>query len=138
MLRSLEANNVPYPFGKYSTLGYLNAFGNGMGFGEMFSYNRMWYPVLKCFIYGREDNRISEEYLNEAAIYYCHKRKFEESYEAKIQDILKEGYGLKVDNVQERFIFNIEKGKHSIHVQNRFLPVLAKIVDEYLSVIEQL
>jgi len=38
---------------KYANLASMIAFGKGMGFSEMFDYNRRWPPVLKCFIYGR-------------------------------------------------------------------------------------
>ena len=55
----------------------------------MFSYIRQWFPVLKCFVYGRQDNMLAEETLNESAIYYCHKRKFDEEYETKVKNIMK-------------------------------------------------
>lgn len=38
---------------KFAYIAELIAFGKGMGFSEMFDYNRRWPPVLKCFIYGR-------------------------------------------------------------------------------------
>ena len=49
---------------KYANIASLIAFGKGMGFSEMFDYNRRWPPVLKCFIYGRQDNRIDETLMN--------------------------------------------------------------------------
>lgn len=67
-------NFYPCP-NKYAFLGSLVAFGHGLGFDDMLVYIRRWFPVLKCFIYGRQDNRIPEQYLNQTAIYYCHKRK---------------------------------------------------------------
>lgn len=38
--------------------------------------------------------------------------------------------------MQERFIFNIEGGKHSLHIQKRFQPLLREILSDYMSVIE--
>ena len=49
---------------KYANIASYMAFGHGMGFSEMFSYIRMWYPVLKCFIYGRKDILLAEDNLN--------------------------------------------------------------------------
>ena len=43
---------------KYANICQMLAFGHGMGFREMLHYTRQWPPVLKCIIYGREDNRI--------------------------------------------------------------------------------
>ena len=40
--------------------------------------------------------------------------------------------------MQERFIYNLEGGKHSVHVQKRLKPTVAAIISEYLSVLEQL
>ena len=94
----------------------------------MFSYFRQWFPVLKCFIYGRQDNRLAEENLNETAIYYCHKRTFDETYENKIRTIFNEKYGMKIDNSQERFVYNIDGGKHSIHIQRRFKQLVTNII----------
>lgn len=74
---------------KYGNLASLYAFGKGLGFRQMFSFIRQWPPVLKCFIYGRNDNRLAEDNLNETAIYYCHKRKFDEEYEKKVKAIMK-------------------------------------------------
>ena len=51
---------------------------------------------------------------------------------------MNEKYGLKVDNVQERFIYNIDKGKHSIHMQKKYQGLLTQIIDEYLSALEQI
>ena len=42
---------------------------------------------------------------------------------------MKSQYGLKVDNVQERFVYNIEGGKHSVHFQNKFKPLVSKIIN---------
>ena len=50
--------NVPANPNRYANAAYYYAFGQGMGFSEMFMYIRRWYPVLKCFIYGRQDNRL--------------------------------------------------------------------------------
>ena len=49
---------------KYGNLACLYAFGKGLGFREMFSFIRQWPPVLKCIIYGRQDNRLAEDNLN--------------------------------------------------------------------------
>lgn len=49
---------------KYAHIACLTAFGQGLGFANHFEDNKKWYPVLKCFIYGREDNRIDENLLN--------------------------------------------------------------------------
>ena len=50
--------NLPANPNKYANAAYYYAFGQGMGFSEMFMYIRRWFPVLKCFIYGRQDQRI--------------------------------------------------------------------------------
>jgi len=47
-------------------------------------------------------------------------------------------YNLPVDNIQERFVFNLEKGKHSVHAQKRHKPLVIKIIKEYLDVLEQI
>lgn len=38
-------------------------------------------------------------------------------------------YGLKVDNVQERFIYNIDGGKHSLHTQKKMMPLIGNIIN---------
>ena len=80
---------IPNNNNKYANVASYIAFGHGMGFSEMFSYIRQWFPVLKCFVYGRQDNMLAEETLNESAIYYCHRRKFDEEYETKVKNIMK-------------------------------------------------
>lgn len=126
---------LPCP-NKYAFLAMLVAFGHGLGFDDMLTYIRRWFPVLKCFIYGRNDNRIPEPYLNQTAIYYCHKRKLDDTYEERIRKVLSERYGVNAVNVQERFIFNIEGGKHSLHVQAKMKPLISNIINEYLSILE--
>ena len=42
---------------------------------------------------------------------------------------------MKVDNIQERFVYNIEGGKHSIHYQKRFKGLVNKIIQECLDFI---
>lgn len=133
----LAVDIVPAP-NKYAYMSVLLAFGHGLGFDEMFSYIRRWFPVLKCFIYGRQDNRLSEEGLNQSAVYYCHKQKITPENEVKVQQFLKETYNLTVDNAQERFIYNLEGGKHSIHMQRRFKSLISQILNEYLTVLEEI
>ncbi len=57
--------NVPnHDKNKYTYLCRVVALTQGLGFKEMFSYLRQFPPVLKCFIYGREDTIMSEQLLN--------------------------------------------------------------------------
>jgi hypothetical protein len=79
---------------KYAYSAYLTAFGQGLGVGESFEFNKRWYPVLKCFIYGREDARIEESLMNESAIYYAYKRTLGKEYEQQVRDILRRGYNM--------------------------------------------
>ena len=51
---------------------------------------------------------------------------------------MKARYSLPVDNIQERFVYNLEKGKHSVHVQKRHKSLVIKIIKEYLEVLEQI
>ena len=66
--------NFPVIKDKYANLAYLTAFGQGLGFADVFDYNKQWYPILKCFIYGRDDARITEASMNESALFYSYKR----------------------------------------------------------------
>jgi len=45
-------------------------------------------------------------------------------------------YQKECDNIQEQFVFSIEGGNHSLHIQNKYKSTVANIVDEYLTVIE--
>ena len=52
----------------------------------------------------------------------------EEHTEVRIKGKWKEVYGMECQNVQEQFVYNLEGGGHSVHIQRRFKEVLPKIV----------
>jgi hypothetical protein len=63
-LESSRKHKFAKTYNRYANIACLIAFGHGMGFTEMFDYNRRWPPILKCLIHGRQDNRIDENLLN--------------------------------------------------------------------------
>ena len=126
----------PYP-NKYSYVTATIAFGQGIGGIEATRYLQMWPPVLKCFITGTLDQRMTQTQLHELMIYYCHRRKFDPDYEENVRKSL-ERRGVTADNAQERFLFNLDGGKHALHLQKKMQPQVKQIIAEYLSVLEEI
>jgi hypothetical protein len=102
----------------------------------MFDKMRNLPKVLKCFIFGRKDDIMLEDLLNEKALHYCYSARLETPYEDRFKSAWTKLYGKGCDNVQEQFVYNCEGGGHSLHVQSRFRELLPKIVGEYLTVLE--
>lgn len=57
---------------KYAMLGMARSILSGVGFKDMFEYNRKLPKVLKCIIFGRKDVVFPEGYLSEKAIFYTY------------------------------------------------------------------
>lgn len=57
-------------------LGYLVHYIGGEFFKNIFEKVRKWPKVLKCFIFGKEDHIIPQEYLNEKSVYYTYANNF--------------------------------------------------------------
>ena len=45
--------------------------------------------------------------------------------------------GVKVNNVQERFVINFEDGKHSLHMMPKIVPDMKIAIKEYMAVIDE-
>ena len=88
--------------------------------------------MLKCIIYGRDDHIMPEDYFSEKMAHYSYQNGVEEHTEMRLKGKWKEVYGRECQNVQEQFMYNLEGGGHSVHIQKRFKEVLPKIVHEYL------
>lgn len=69
-------------------------------FADLFSIQRKWPKILKCFIYGRKDAILNEELLSEKAVHYTYVDKFEESYDSKLRDAWRRKYKKDCDSVQ--------------------------------------
>jgi hypothetical protein len=108
------------------------------GFKEMFEYIRNIPNVLKCFIYGKKDAQFLDLYLHEKAIFFTYKNKFEPTYDALLQKAYQRCWGKKCDNVQEKFVYCIEDGYHSLHMQRKLKGVNSAIVKRYLTFLEEL
>ena len=65
--------------------------------------------------------------------HYCYKANFSEDYERSMKEGWKKMHGKECENVQEQFVYNLEGGAHSVHVQKRFEKEMSKIVEEYLT-----
>lgn len=106
-------------------------------FQQMFELFRHLPGVLKAFVYGANDRIFPEHLVNEKAIHYSYASRFDLDYEGRVREAYRQCYGVEVENVQERFIFRVEGGSHSIHMQARFGPLLRAIVSQYLQVLEK-
>jgi hypothetical protein len=71
-------------------------------------------------------------------IFFSYLNKFDPAYEALLQKTYQRCWGKKCENVQERFVYCIEGGYHSLHMQRRFKEVNAAIVHRYLTFLEEL
>ena len=71
------------------------------------------------------------------AIYYCHKRPLNDHLNQQVSSVLKRR-GVDTPHPQERFLYDLEGGKHSVHKQRRTQPTVVKIIEDYLTVLEEL
>ena len=56
-------------------------------------------------------------------------------YEAKLSEKFTKIHNEPVKNLQEKFIYKIPEGKHSLHMQKQLTPLLQKLIDDYLQLI---
>jgi hypothetical protein len=103
---------------------------------DIFEHMRNWPKMLKCIIYGRKDNILVEPLASNTITHYTYNQQFEEGYKQVLSTCWKRLYGRECDNVQEQFVYSIEGGHHSLHIQNKYKDTVASIVDEYLTFIE--
>jgi hypothetical protein len=71
-------------------------------------------------------------------VYFAYTNKFEATYEAQLQKTYQRCLGSKCENVQERFVYSMEGGYHSLHLQNKYKEVNVKIIHRYLTFIEEM
>ena len=117
-------------------MSYYRIMIRGDPFRNMFELLRKWPKVLKCFIVGVKDQLMPEDLLCEKMAHYCYINKVEEGKERVLEELWKMRFGKECDNVQEEFVYDLEEGGHSIHIQKRYKDFLPQIINEYLSVIE--
>jgi hypothetical protein len=101
------------------------------GFREMFEEHRNFPAILKCIIFGRKDGFFLEKNLNEKALFFS-KQPFSPAYQFSLEQAFKTLEGKSATSIQEQFIFNIEEGKHSLHMQKTFLGTIRQIISNYL------
>ena len=77
-----------------------------------------------------------EDLFSEKMAHYCYTNKIGEEDEKGLAEWWKKKFGKECDNVQEEFIYDLEEGGHSVHIQKRYKDLLPQILNEYLSVIE--
>ena len=104
-------------------------------FKTMFEISRNLPNVLKLFCFGSKDTIFEENLLAEKSIYYSYKKALEPSYEKKMKTRYEKLFGKKVENIQERFVFNFEGAGHSLHRQKRFNDQIQKIIGDYVEMI---
>ena len=61
---------------------------------------------------------------------------FDQVYEQKLKKAWLKKYKNTADNIQEKFIFNVEGGAHSVHLQKKHASKLSAIIHDYLNFIE--
>jgi hypothetical protein len=121
---------------KSQVFGLYRCYKSGRGFQEIFEDLRKLPNVLKCFIFGRKDIVFPEDKINEKVAFYSYKNKFEPSYQLQLEKTYERFFGTKSENVQERFVYSIEGGYHSIHMQKKYKDIVAAIVHRYLTFLE--
>lgn len=121
---------------KYQLLAFLKCFKDEKGVDWVFSQHKAWPKILKCFIFGRNDLLFTEDLLSEKSIYYSYFQKWDPDYSKQVSEAFRRVTGKQTENVQENFVFSIEKGAHSLHMQKKNEKVISKIVEEYLTVVE--
>lgn len=120
-LKSLSSTGFDIGFKtKYETVSFIH-YIKSPDYGEVFAATWNHPNVLKLFIHGRNDTLFNSDLLNEKVIYYAYRKELDKSYEEKLTKKYEEFYKPKVTpkNLQERFIFTIPKGQHSVHNQQR-------------------
>lgn len=77
--------------------------------------------MLKLFIHGRNDTLFESKLLNEKVAYYCYLNKLDGSYEERLTDKYEKLFKpkLRPEQLQDRFVFAIPWGQHSVHKQER-------------------
>lgn len=98
----------------------------------MFDYMRNLPKVLKLFLYGSKDRIFPEHLIHEKALYYSYVNTLDPEYEAKLNRAYSKLYGHSCHNVQERFIFCMEGGQHSLHMQPKYNQDLKTAIWQYL------
>lgn len=121
---------------KYETMSFLH-YIKSPDYGEIFDATWNHPSVLKLFIHGRKDTLFQPKLLNEKVVYYCYQKKLKDSYEEKLTDKYEKLFKPKSrpQQLQERFVFAIPRGQHSVHRQERNQELIREAVRQYLAVI---
>ena len=103
---------------------------------HIFDHTRNMPNVLKLIVFGDKDNLVTEDLLSEKAIFYCYKKKLDPEYEKRLKSNYEKIFGKKVENVQERFIYDLEGGVHVLHMQKKLNKKISKAIEEYIGVLD--